>query len=325
MIEKLSADEAAFRTDVARAVEGLLATPLDQILEIDRVEGTLAAALSKEQVEHGTRPISRAIHLAVLHAARSETAKLGAFVPPKARERIERLLDKKQKLNEKILRQLIEQEAMEETLRDVIFDALKEFNERVNPFVADWGLPALLKKLGPFGFSPVAKSLDNVRVEFDRRLEPEMRKFLQGFSRRAVRRMADLVVQNNDDAKFIALRKGLVAWLYEQEIRELVGNVDDESAELWNGVGVDVAEHALLLEASKERRREALEGLLRDHGKESLGKVLALHGFTAKPDADAIANSLWPIARAIFRGPAAEARVAAIVDEFWQQVESEAK
>jgi hypothetical protein len=325
VIERLGSEDA-FRADVARALDALLATPLEVILDPARVETALEASLAKDQVERAMRPITRAIHFSVLRAMRGDSTKLGELVPPKARARVEKLLEKKKTMNERMIRQLIEQDAMEETLRDVIFDALKEFNERVNPFVAEWGLPGLFKKLGPFGLGPLAKSLDNVRAEFDKRLEPEMRKFLQGFSRRAVRRMADLVVQNGDDPKFTALRKSMVAWLYDQELRELVANVDDESAELWNGIGVDVAEHALLLEASRSKRRATLEKLLREHGKEPLGKVLEASGLSAKPDAAAIARTLWPIARAVFQGPAAEARITAIVSEFWDEVErSEAK
>jgi hypothetical protein len=325
VIDRLAGDEDAFRADVARAIDGLLATPLEIVLDPARLERAIEAALSKEQVERGTRPLLRTLHLSLLRAMRSDDTKLGVLVPARARARIDKLLEKKRAMNEKLLRQLIEHEAMEETLRDVIFDALKEFNEKFNPFAADWGLPGLLKKLGPFGFGPLAKSLDNVRAEFDKRLEPEMRKFLQGFSRRAVRRMADLVVENNDNDKFLALRKSLVAWLYEQEIRELVANVDDEGAELWNGVGVDVAEHALLLETSKKKRGHAIAALLASHGKEPLGRVLERYGFEAKPDADAIARSLWPIAHAIFLGPAARARIEAIVGEFWDARRSEAK
>jgi len=322
VIERLG-DESAFHADVARSIDALLETPLEALLEPSRVEAAIEALLTKEQIERGARPLARGVHFAVLHSMRGDSTKLGALIPASARARVDKLLAKKKTMNERLIRQLIEQEAMEETLRDVIFDALKEFNERVNPFVADWGLPGLFKKLGPFGLGPLAKSLDNVRVEFDKRLEPEMRKFLQGFSRRAVRRMADLVVQNGDDPKFTELRKSMVSWLYEQELRELVANVDDESAELWNAIGVDVAEHALLLEASKTKRRAALEVLLRDHGKEPLRRVLERHGLHAKPDAGAIARSLWPIARAIFEGPAARARVETIVSEFWQKVQSE--
>jgi hypothetical protein len=318
VIERLSNDEGAFEADVAGAIDDLLATPLEAVLDAERLEAAVAAALAKEQVERGARPLSRTIHMAIVRGMRADATKLGAFVPPKARERIDALLEKRGPVNERLVRQLIEQEAMEETLRDVIFDALKEFNERFNPFVAEWGLPGLLKGLGRFGLGPLGKSIDNVRVEFDRRLEPEMRKFLQGFSRRAVRRMADLVVQNSGDAKFLALRKSMVAFLYEQELRELVANVDDESAETWNAIGVDVAEHALALESSKKKRREAVAALLRDHGKEPLGEVLERYGFVAKPDANAVARSLWPFARAVFRGKAAERRVEAIVREFFE-------
>jgi hypothetical protein len=322
VIERLSTDEAAFRADVAKAIEGLLATPLEMILDAERLEAAIDAALAKEQIDKGARPLSKTIHMAVVRGMRSDKTKLGALVPPKARARIDKLLEKKRVVNEKLIRQLIEQEAMEETLRDVIFDALKEFNEKFNPFVADWGLPGLLKGLGRFGLGPLTKSIDNVRLEFDKRLEPEMRKFLQSFSRRAVRRMADLVVQNNDDPKFLALRKSMVAFLYEQELRELVANVDDESAEAWNAIAVDVIEHSLALESSKQQRRDIVAGLLRDHGKEPLGRVLDRYGFTAKPDADAIARSVWPVARAIFQGPAAIARVEQIVKAFFESSEA---
>lgn len=322
VIDKLSSDEEAFRKDVALAIEGLLATPLEIVLEPARLEAGIAAALAKEQVERGARPLSKTIHMAVVKGMRADSTKLGALVPPKARARIDKLLEKKRTINEKLIRQLIEQEAMEETLRDVIFDALKEFNEKFNPFAADWGLPGLLKGLGRFGLGPVTKSIENVRAEFDKRAEPEMRKFLQGFSRRAVRRMADLVVQNEGSEKFIALRKSMVAFLYEQELRELVANVDDESAEAWNAIAVDVIEHSLALDVSKKKRADVIATLLRDHGKEPLGHVLERYGFSAKPDSDAIARSMWPVARAIFHGPAAQKRVDAIIAEFFA---SEAK
>ncbi|HEX4516696.1 MAG TPA: hypothetical protein VH054_24275 [Polyangiaceae bacterium] len=322
VIDKLSKDEAAFEKDVALAIDGLLATPLENVLDPARLESGIASALAKEQVERGARPLSKTIHMAVIKGMRADTTKLGALVPPKARARIDKLLEKKRAVNEKLIRQLIEQEAMEETLRDVIFDALKEFNEKFNPFAADWGLPGLLKGLGRFGLGPLTKSIDNVRLEFDKRAEPEMRKFLQSFSRRAVRRMADLVVENDGGEKFIALRKSMVAFLYDQELRELVANVDDESAEAWNAIAVDVIEHSLALDVSKKKRADAIAMLLRDHGKEPLGRVLERYGFSAKPDAGAIARSMWPVARAIFQGPAAQKRVEAIVAEFFA---SEAK
>src|SRR5450432_1329397 len=113
--EKLSADEDAFRADVKRAIEGLMATPIEALLEGPRVEAAFDAALAKDQVERGARPLSRAIQLAIVRGMRSDATKLGDFVPEKARARIDKLLEKKRTVNEKLIRQLIEQEAMEET------------------------------------------------------------------------------------------------------------------------------------------------------------------------------------------------------------------
>jgi hypothetical protein len=309
------ADEEAFKKDVKSAIDAVLAAPLAELVDPARVEATIAAAIHRDQIEGATRPVGRAIHLAVLGAVRQDSTKLGALVPDKAKKKIEELVSRPKTVNEKLIRQLLEQEAMEETLRDVIFDALKEFNEKFNPFVADWGLPGIMKKLGPFGLGPLTKSIQNVSAEFDKRLEPEMRKFLQGFSRRAVRRMADLVVQNSDDPKFMALRKSMVAWLYDQELRDLVGGVDDETAAAWHDVSVDVTEHALALESTKAQRGKALDALLAKHGREPLGRVLEAYGLSAKPDTDAIARAAFPAAKAFFASDAARVRLAALLRE----------
>ncbi len=310
VLERL-ADEEAFKKDVKIAVEALLATPLADLVDPARVEATITAAITNKR----DRALGRAIHLAVLRATKQDTTKLGALIPDEAKKKIEKQVTKPKTINEKLIRQLLEQEAMEETLRDVIFDALKEFNEKVNPFVAEWGLPGILKKLGPFGFGPLGKSMENVRAEFDRRLEPEMRKFLQGFSRRAVRRMGDLVVQNSDDPKFTALRKSMLGWLYEQQVRELFGGVDDETASAWHDIGADVIEHALALESTRAQRKKALEALLRDHGREPLSEVLRKNGLASAPDTDAIARAVYPAAKAFFTSDAARARLTSLLRE----------
>ena len=51
----------------------------------------------------------------------------------------------------------------------------------VNPFFAEWGLPAILRKVLPIGASAVMKSLESVKGEFDRRLElrPLLAEFAQ--------------------------------------------------------------------------------------------------------------------------------------------------
>src|SRR5262249_37749361 len=140
----------------------------------------------------------------------------------------------------RLLREALENEAAEEVMRDVLYDALKEFSEKVNPFFADWGLPSLLKKLSPFGLGAMSKGFDSVRVEFDRRLEPEIRKFLLGFSRRALKNVADFTIDKADEPEFVAIRKRLVHFLLERRVAELCPEPDDGRAAMARDIALDL-------------------------------------------------------------------------------------
>jgi hypothetical protein len=244
---------------------------------------------------------------------------VGQLVSDATKQKIDKLLEQPKLMNEKLVRRVVEQDAVEEILRDVLYDGLKEFNEKVNPFVADWGLPGLLKKLGPFGLGPLGKSLDNVRAEFEKRLEPEMRKFLQGFSRKALKRVSDLAVEKGDDQNAIALRKSIAAWVYEQELRELVGNVDDERAKMFHEISLDVSEYTSALEIVRTKRREAFAALFAAHAKMPLGAALGDHGISARPDFAAVAGAIWPLYVAAVKSDALRARMTQVLGEFFAE------
>ena len=257
VLEKLANDEDAFRADVARAIDGLLATPLDTLVDPVRVEAAFGAALAKTQVDGALRPISRSIHMSVIASMRDDKTKLGESRSGEG-ARAHRHAPREETHDQR------EARATAHRTRGDGGHAARCHLRRAQGVQRE--VQSVRRRLGFAGALEGArairaraastKSIDNVRLEFDKRLEPEMRKFLQGFSRRAVRRMADLVVQNNDEPKFTALRKSMVAFLYDQELRELVANVDDESAALWNAIGVDVIEHAL----SRREQAEAARG-----------------------------------------------------------------
>lgn len=314
--------KAEFARDLAAAYDALVARPVGELLNLEAIAAAIDASLTKERFERGTRPLTLAANLAGLKMLRTDKTKLGTFVSDATKLKIDRFLDRPKLMNEKLLRRVIEQDAVEELLRDAIYDGLKEFNERVNPFVADWGIPGLLKKLGPFGFGPLSKSIEGVRAEFDKRLEPEMRKFLQVFSRKALKKASDTAVSKGDDPKSKALRKSVVAWFLEQELRELVGNIDDESAKLLHEIGLDVAEHASALELVRERRREALAAFVKLHEKEPALQVLAYYGVQARPDTDSLAIALWPAVEAVLKSDAVREKVTMLVGEFWREIEA---
>jgi hypothetical protein len=238
-------------------------------------------------------------------------------VPQAARPKIDRLLERPKLVPAKLLREVMESEAFEEVMRDRMYEAMKEFSEKVNPFFAEWGLPSLLRKLSPFGFGGVGKSLDGVKAEFQRRLEPETRKFLQGFSRQAMRETADVIIARGDEPKFIAVRKKVAAWLLEQEIGELARQLDAEGTALAQEIGLDVLEHNLGREALAARRRAAVEAFVAANRALPIGELLAREGIAFTPDFDAIAAATWPFVQSACASAPVQGWLEALVAEFF--------
>lgn len=311
------ASQGELRALLERAHDALLCRRLRDLVDAEALAVAIDAGLSRGALRRGAFPLAAEVHRRVRAELGKDGAKVGEYVPERARAKLDELLSRPGAVPEKLVRQLAEQEAIEELLRDTLHDALKEFNEKVNPFFADWGLAGLLKKLP--GFGAVSRSMENVRGEFDKRLEPEIRKFLQGFSRRALRKMADTVVARQGDAKSVALRRALAAWLWEQPVREIAGATAEDRAKLQLEIAFDVVEHAALLEAVRARRRAAIADFLREHESETVGEILAALGATERPDFDALAEAAWPAVKAIAESPAVQEHVAALVREFFRE------
>lgn len=306
-----------FRLSFANAWEHVLAKPVRELVDPEHLVAGLARVLTEPTLRGLVSPLSREIHARTVASLRKEEEKLGTYVPEKAREAIDALAGRADLVPESLVRRVLEQEAIEEILRDVLYDALVEFNDTVNPFFADWGLPALIKRFVPIGSGAVLKSISAVRSEFDKRLEPEIRKFLLVFSRRAKGKIADFVVSKGQDPAFEGLRRSVVAFFYEQPIRELVAGWDPSARG-----HVDVAVEEILVETHRherprERLRAELEALLAEHGDTPLGEVLAKVGVTAKPELEALADLLWPTVKMLLESPPAKAFYERITWEFY--------
>ncbi len=317
--ERLVSDAAAreWRARLPEAWAALTAAPLGEVADAAALNRALDAALAQASIRQAIRPAAAAALAALSKAARAERGRAEEWVPGAARQKIDRLLARPKLVPERLVRVVMESDAIEEVMRDTMYSSLKEFSDKVNPFFAEWGLPSLLKKLTPFGFAGVGKGLGGVKAEFERRLEPEIRKFIQGFSRQAMRQTADVVIARGDDPKFIALRRHIVAWALEQEIGELARGLDEESAALAQEIGVDVLEHNLGREAIAARRRAAVDAFFAAHRAEPIGEVLARHGIELAPDHDAIAGATWPLVRAALASAPARAWIEGVISEFF--------
>ncbi len=162
---------------------------------------------------------------------------------------------------ERLLREIAEQDAIDEIMRDVLYDGFREFSEKVNPFTAEWGIPSLLKRMSVLG-GAMSKGLDTVKAEFDRRLEPEIRRFLAGFSGRGLRRMVDVTIARADQPASVAVRRHLLAWVLDQEIAALARDADEEALALLAEIGLDIAAAELARPEGRARRRALIEAAI---------------------------------------------------------------
>ncbi len=308
----------AFREGYAWALTLKVADVIDPIALTDGV----TKALSNESIKTLFAPLARDIHRRVLASMKIDDARLGDYVPAQARLAIDDLLERSDLLPEKLVREVFAQEAVEDAIRDILYDGLKEFNETVNPFFADWGLPALLKRM-PIGGGAILKSLGAMRGEFDKRLDPEMRKFLLAFARKAKGKLADFVITRGGDANSIALRKNVVSFLYAQSLKELLSGVDDAASKM----GEVAAEHVILETLKRDHPRAQLrtnlEAFLKEQGDATFADWLAKIGATGEPDLDAWANLLWPHVKRGIESPVARAFFAKVTSEFYDSLNAQ--
>lgn len=306
--------EAEWRANLAAAYGDLLATRLRDLAPGKALADVVDAMLTPDVVEKAVRPAMKIFTREVLGALHDEPGKVGDRIPAETKRQIDALVTRPGLIPGRFLHEIVKEDAVDDVMRDVLFDALKEFSQRVNPLVAEWGLPALLKKLTPFG---LGRGLKELQSEFDGRLEPEIRRFLQGFSRRSLPRVVDFVIAHGDQGKFLVARRRLAEWLLAQNIAELGRATDAEAILLAQDVALDITSSEFARTEHRARRRGAIERAIAARQDRTVGEVLGEIGVTLAPDFDALAAASWPLARAALATPTAKAWFASLVEEFY--------
>ncbi|MCL2779601.1 MAG: hypothetical protein FWD73_16540 [Polyangiaceae bacterium] len=325
--KRITGDRA--REDFVRSLGGVydhfLAQRVRDVLDPHALASGIVAVLTHENVAHFGAPIGRDVHARVIAALQTDNTKIGTYVPEAARAAIDAIVshpypDPKNvsdgSVFEGLIRHIFEQEAIEEVLHDILYNALREFNASVNPFFADWGLPGLLKRLLPLGSGAVLKSLGAVRAEFDKRLDPEMRKFLLSFSRNTKIQIASYVIANFSDPKFLALRKSIALFFYEQTLAEITKSLTHDVRAEIDRAALAIALEVVAHEEPRKRLALALAAFVDAHGDKTIGAWLATLGVTERPDLTPLAELLWPHLRMALASPPARAFIENISHEF---------
>ncbi|HEY4118426.1 MAG TPA: hypothetical protein VGM56_11250 [Byssovorax sp.] len=302
--------EAAWRENVAAAIDALLGATVGDVLPVALVVDAVERVATHHAFDAFVAPIARASVAAHVVALAREPGKAGEHVPDAARDAIARLVARPGLAPARLVREICAQDAANEIMREVLSEALAEFQAKLNPF-------GFFKKHAPFG---LGRSLDAFKAEFDKTLEPEMRRFLQGFSRRALGHFADVLIERWDEPSSIALRRSIAVWVYAQPLADAPRAVSGEAVEDATAASVAVARAWLTAPGGAARRRALAETALSPIAGLTLREALALGGAPKDLDpsvAAALAELTWPAARAVFSAPAVRAWFTSLVAEFY--------
>ena len=315
---RLSSDQA--REDWTRACidgyEQLLTLRIRDAVDPATIADALLAALTADSIRSFFAPVARDLHRRVLASLKTNRKSLGDYVPADARLEIEALLARSDLVPDALVRKIFEEKVIVDAIDDTLYEGLLQFNTTVNPFFADWGLPAILRRM-PIGGAMILASMEAMRAEFDRRLEPEIRKFLAAFSRRSSDQLTQMFLASSGDPKLVELRRNLVGFLYSQSIAELLAGVDVEMVSLGARALEHVVVEVLDRELSSRNLRDALERFVGDHGDATVGDWLREIGASGRPDLERWADLAWPQVRGVVRSPLVRDYLERITAEFY--------
>lgn len=285
-------------------VEAILDRPLGEVLP----EAAFARAVDDVATEARLCDLARCIlRLAVapgVEELKGDQEPVGRWLDAEARARLEALVAREGIVDESFIDVVFSQAATEELFAETLFRALQDFSESV---------PAVVQSLTPASLGKIASRLqgaaggvrDRMREEIQRRLEPEIRRFVQAATRRLLDGAAGFVKSGLDREGSMEARKNLLRHALDRPTSTYLQHLDPEARADVEAVLVSVARNE---EARAELRARLLaihRRLLERFGTRSVRAVLAAHEVELDLDYDAWLDALWPAAEAALRSPGA--------------------
>lgn len=304
---------ARYAERLEAVVDHLEAQAVSSLVDVEAID-RLVVALGRASVASKTvEPVAHRVAEAVVAQLHRRPESGGELIGKAARLEAAELAARADVLNEPLIRAVVKDPAVEGMLRDILFDALQEFQGRVNPFAADWGVPALIGAMPRLSRGPLTKALDGVRREFERRLEPEMRKFLERFASRALDRTVTTLLERAGEPEAVALRRQVVEVLLEQPLSSLAFAPPDPRGEHLVKAIAAAVPHALAHPAVREMVASGLRAQLDEVSRKTMGEAREAFG-VVRPDLGPFAAASWPTVRAMLLSPAVRAQIAEVID-----------
>lgn len=291
LIERMRSDRgrADHRRLVERGYQALLEARLDAVFPRSAADLVVAAVLKSERLVDLVRPSAGVILSQIAAEMKSDARPLSRFVPPEAEDAIERIAARPGLVDPRWIKAIFQEKAIEAIVADTLYSAIRDFSTVLPRFFL-----GLLPTRGLGVLGTAAGLGGKIMDEVEKRIEPEIRSFLVGGTKRALDRAADFAVAHADDKTSLELRRNLVHFVLKESpafhARPLEPVVLADVAVIAEAIAARVGES----EEIKERARVLLDRFYAAQGAAPVRDFIAALGVKLEPDLDVIAEATWP-------------------------------
>lgn len=290
--------EKEWEATLTSGLEALLAAPLGDLLDPAATADFVDMLAERAFLDTTARPVVAALGAFLVDEAKRDERPMASYLAPETRSAITAFAASAKPVPRALLDALLAEKGVRSFVEGFLFDAMREFYERANPFFAESGLPAMIKKLIPIGSGAVLKALEVARGEFETRLEPELKKFLGGFTGRALESVKAGVGAGSRE--LAAEITGVVlGFVLDRPVKELAAEVDRDRLAETVKLAVEILGDLDDDETFRTRRRELIEGYVRRNAGRPVAEVLADHGVRIAPHMPSLAQATFPLVRGL--------------------------
>jgi hypothetical protein len=289
--DRLTGDQAKieWRSLFESSWETFLDTKVADLLPPEKIEALMLAELTRERLAGFVHALVRADLAMTVEIMRSDRERLGRWVPDEARGAIMALVAKKGFIDPEWVRSIFKEEAIEAILSDTLYHAIREFSALI-PRLIQTQVLGRLGRLGGLGGGIGTRILEEV----EKLLEPEIRRFLDKGTRRALDGAGRFAVEHVDDPVSLDFRRNMVAFVLDQEVAFHARALSDDVVHEIDRIAELIAHHVADREETKLRVREVIGRLRSQYADRTLGAVLTELGAPGRPPLDAWADATWP-------------------------------
>lgn len=319
LVDRLTRGEQDWRTLLEAGFEQLLDSPFDVV--VPREAGTKAVLefIHTKRFEELVRPGVKLVLPLFLARTHKDGQPLRRWVPPATEQKIVALAERDGWIDPRWVEAIYELDVAEELVADTLYNTLRDFSTIV-PRIVQSVMPSPLGKLAKLGGKATGGVTGRVLDEVERRLEAEIKKFLEKGTRRALDRAARFTIEHVDDRAAKDARRDLTRFVLERspEFHTRV-MTDDVVAEL-DPIVEEIAAHVAALPETKTVIEETVERIYERFSGQTVREVFASIGIEQTPPYDLWVEASWPVVQRVLDAPGIDAWLLTLCEEIVAEV-----